>query len=477
MPSAPRLRLQSARLLLRDCRTRQPFRFGVHTLTVAPLIVLEADVEVRGHGVTTGRSSDLLVPKWFEKDLSKSPREDVLALLESARRAIDVAKDLEPDSAFEAIVSVYEARLAAGGAPPLLLGFGVALLERAILDAMSRTLQVRFHDLLRSELTGFDPARLDPATAGWVAADRLPPQPLSSIALRHTVGLLDPLEPDPDDAPPLDDGEPHTLGEAAKRDRLAHFKVKFSGDAEHDHERLLAIASVLDRSALPQWRFTLDGNEQYATLADLADLLDDVARTRRGREIMARLLYTEQPLPRAVSFDAATTTGIERFDRFGGLIIDEADGEPGAFPRALAAGYRGVSMKNCKGVFRALTHRARIDLENRGFQSGEDLTNLPILALQQDLATAASLHLPSVERNGHHYFRGLDHLDPVVQRAALESHPDLYEARNGGVFLRIENGRLALGSTIATGYGSSIETVAHGFVPADEWSPPADLPS
>lgn len=477
MPSVPRLRLQTARLLLRDCRTRQPFRFGVHTLTVAPLVVLEATVEVLGHGVITGRSSDLLVPKWFEKDRNKSPREDVLALLESARGAITVAKEFEPVSAFEAIWRVYDSRSAAGGAPPLLLGFGVALLERALLDALCRALRIRFHDLLRSELTGFDPARLDPATAGWVVADRLPQQPSTSIVLRHTVGLLDPLETDPDGVPPQDDGEPHTLAEAAKRDRLSHFKVKFSGDAEHDHERLLAIASVLDRTALPQWRFTLDGNEQYASLASLADLLDDIARTRRGREIMARLLYTEQPLPRGVSFDTGATTGIERFDRFGGLIIDEADGEPSAFPRALAAGYRGVSMKNCKGVFRALTHRARIDLEGRGLQSGEDLTNLPILALQQDLATAATLHLPSVERNGHHYFRGLDHLDPEVQRSALDSHPDLYEARDGGVFLRIENGRLGLGSTIASGYGSPIENVAHGFVPADEWSPPADLSS
>ena len=67
-----------------------------------------------------------------------------------------------------------------------------------------------------------------------------------------------------------------------------------------------------------------------------------------------------------------------------------------------------MSVKNCKGVFRALLSRGLCELADDGsFQSAEDLTNLPVLALQQDLATIAALGLPHVERNGHHYFKGL----------------------------------------------------------------------
>lgn len=474
MTRPPRISVRRARLLLRDCRTRLPFRFGVHTLTVAPLALLEATVEVEGRGAVAGRSSDLLVPKWFEKDPNKSPREDVLALIASARGAIEAAVEAGEGTTFELWRRIHDARAATGGGPPLLLGFGVALAERALLDAACRATGRRFHDLVRDDLVGFDPTALDPAAQGWRASERLPPQPADSVILRHTIGLLDSLAPGGDRAA-SDDGEPTTLLEAAKRDRLLHFKIKLSGAIDADHERLLAIASVLDRAAAPDWRFTLDGNEQYRSLSDLADLLENLARTRRGRDVTNRLLYTEQPLPRAVSFAPESIRGIERFDRFGGLIVDEADGEPGAFPRALASGYRGVSMKNCKGVFRALAHRARIDVSGRGFQSGEDLTNLPILALQQDLATCATLHLPSVERNGHHYFRGLDHLDEPARAAAIERHPDLYEARRGGVFLKIRDGRLSTRTTVAAGYGTTIDALEGGFRPVEDWSPPADL--
>lgn len=475
MKSPPRLRLVRAHLRLKDCRTRLPFRFGVHTLTLAPLALLEAEVEVEGRGITIGRSSDLLVPKWFEKDPKKTPRQDVLALIESARAAIRAAIDSGDGTAFEVVRRTHHARHTAGGAPPLLLGFGVSLVERALLDALCRATGIRFHDLIRDDHVGFDPAAVDPSAAGWKASERLAKTPQSSVIVRHTIGLLDALEPDPEADAPIDDGEPRSLVEAAKRDRLMHFKIKLSGKVDADHERLLAIASVLDRAAAPNWRFTLDGNEQFASLADLAGLLADLARTRRGKDVLARLLYTEQPLPRAISFDAAALRAIDAFDRFGGLIIDEADGEPTAFGRALAAGYRGVSMKNCKGVFRALAHRARIDVEGRGFQSGEDLTNLPIVALQQDLATCATLHLPSIERNGHHYFRGLDHLDPATRVAALAAHGDLYEARGDGAFLRIEDGRISTASIVSSGYGTSIDDLAGGFIPADEWSPPSDL--
>ena len=136
------------------------------------------------------------------------------------------------------------------------------------------------------------------------------------------------------------------------------------------------------------------------------------------------------------------------------VLIDEADDRLDAFPRAVELGYRGVSVKNCKGVFRALINRGRCDLSREKlFQSAEDLTNLPVVALQQDLATIAALGLQHVERNGHHYFRGLDHLPAAVASDALAAHPDLYTRDDHGVVLRIEGGRLQIGSLQQTGYG------------------------
>ena len=59
--------------------------------------------------------------------------------------------------------------------------------------------------------------------------------------------------------------------------------------------------------------------------------------------------------------------------------------------------------------------------------TAEDLTTVGPVALQEDLAVVATLGIEHVERNGHHYFRGLsmfprDAVDPVV--AHHEDAPD-----------------------------------------------------
>ncbi len=477
--SACRVRVVSAALFLKNCRTRQPFRFGVHTLVTAPLALLRVEAEVDGRKAV-GYASDLVVPKWFEKDKDKTPRDDVAALLASVERAMQDVLSRDPDTAFALWHGIWTSQRAANpNVPPLVTGFGTSLVERATLDAVCRALGISFFEALKSDRFGFRPEEIyagtGAGTRAWSAATHLPAAPLESVRLRHTVGLLDPLVEGDLTAREPDDGCPRTLKATVERDELEHFKIKLCGDVDKDASRLLAIGGILKRAVRTDWKFTLDGNEQFARMQDLVDLLEMLASRPVGRELFSHLLYIEQPLPRGVTFDAASNQGIERLDRFGGVILDEADGEPEAFRRALDLGYRGVSMKNCKGVFRALAHRALIERTGRGFQSGEDLTNLPIVALQQDLATAAALHLGSIERNGHHYFRGLDHLDPQTRAAALREHPDLYEERDGGVFLRIHKGRLSLRSLACKGYGTAIEGLEEGFTPAPDWSPPADL--
>src|SRR5207302_8085313 len=49
--------------------------------------------------------------------------------------------------------------------------------------------------------------------------------------------------------------------------------------------------------------------------------------------------------------------------------------------------------------------------------TGEDLCNLGPVALLQDLALMALLGIEHVERNGHHYYRGLS-LWPEIGRAS-----------------------------------------------------------
>lgn len=475
-PKPPaRFQLHSAALHLHDCRTRLPFRFGVHTLTIAPLALLKIEARI-DDAIAIGYSSDLLVPKWFEKDAAKTPRQDVLRLIESAEHAIASATHDEVPSCFDFALDAETAARARSTMPPLLAGFGPALLERAAIDAVCRAKSLPFHEALNTGVLGFQAERIDPAAKDSKFARGPLVRPLDRVLLRHTVGMLDPLNDGDLDHKPDRRAPRLTLSAIAQRQRLEHFKIKLSGNADRDVDRLLSIARILDASAAKAWRFTLDGNEQFNRLQDLIDLFDILKRTKLGTEMLGRLLYIEQPLSRSATFDHTANAGIEYFAPHGGLMIDEADGDATAWPRARALGYRGISVKSCKGVFRALTHRATLDTCCGEFQSGEDLTNLPIVALQQDLALMGALGLPSIERNGHHYFDGLAHLAPRLAQEASTRYPDLYEATSGGrIALKVADGRIAIRSLVRDGYGTSLTALEEGFTRREDWQPPEDL--
>lgn len=455
------IRVRRVDLFQTSCRTRLPFRFGAVTMTRAPLLMARASVLVDDREAS-GFSSDLLVPRWFEKDPRKSAEQDTAALVASARRAGDeVALLGQRPSAFDAWWALERACVGERGriAPDLLVrGFGVALVERALLDAVCRAQAVSFFEALRGDRLGFRPGVVHPELAGFDLPASLPDAPLRRVVVRHTVGLADPLRASdvPADAR-VEDGLPQALEEDVRHYGLTCFKVKLRGDRDADVRRLLDFARVVAESAPGGARFTLDGNEQYRDLSDLLGALREVERDPDGSRLLEGLLHIEQPLPRAESFDPERTASLPAPSELAPVIVDEADPDVDAWKRAMACGYRGLSVKNCKGVFRALLNRGLCAAAGDGFfQSSEDLTNLPVVALQQDLATVAALGLPHTERNGHHYFRGLAHLPEAEARDALRVHPDLYEETEAGISLRIAGGELALGSIQGPGYGYDV---------------------
>ena len=86
----------------------------------------------------------------------------------------------------------------------------------------------------------------------------------------------------------------------------------------------------------------------------------------------------------------------------------------------------------------------------------------------------AALGLTHVERNGHHYFHGLDHLPTSEVEQALAQHPDLYRKEGAGAALRIEHGRLRIASLQAPGYGHTLRPAMEERTPFESWSfPPA----
>jgi L-alanine-DL-glutamate epimerase-like enolase superfamily enzyme len=253
--------------------------------------------------------------------------------------------------------------------------------------------------------------------------------------------LLDPISAS---ERPINDGLPETLEQVIARYGHQWFKLKVGGDVKADVERLSAIAAVLDR--LPEYHASLDGNEQYEDAEGIRELW--AAIQAKLKRLAASILYIEQPIKRQVAF--AQPVALEK-----PVIIDESDDSLDAFPRARALGYRGVSSKTCKGIYKALINAARCrDWGPQYFMTGEDLTIQAGIALQQDLALVSILGLAHVERNGHHYVNGMAGLPASEQEDFFEPHQDLYERSHGAVRLRIRGGMIQMASLECPGYAS-----------------------
>ena len=457
MAEAPAFRIRELELFERPVKLRMPFRFGVVTLTECPQAFARVQVAFADGGTSWGAAAELMAPKWFDKDLALSNEDNfgqLRAVLRLARSAY--LSDAAPAGAFGHFArhhDVHQRAAARRGFNPLLASYGPALIDRALLDALCRAEGVSFYDALRANRPGLGGARPEFAPFdfnGFLASLK----PDSTIEARHTVGLLDAISA-ADLGQRLNDGLPETLEEVIQAYGHRYFKLKVGGQTAADLARLEAIAAVLDRLPDPYF-VSLDGNEQYSHPQGVAELVDGL----RARPALARLwrsiLFIEQPITRAV----ALQTDLRAVDLGKPVIIDESDGELDTFAEARSRGYAGVSSKTCKGLYKSFLNAARCAAWNREdprasyFMSAEDLTTQAGLSVQQDLALVNLLGIAHVERNGHHYVDGMAALPEREQQAFLQAHPDLYTRSHGAVRLKIEAGRIAIGSLAGAGYAS-----------------------
>ncbi|HUA52527.1 MAG TPA: enolase C-terminal domain-like protein [Candidatus Sulfotelmatobacter sp.] len=460
--AAPVFRVVEIALFERDVALRLPFRFGVVTLTRATQAFVRARIVLRDGGGGWGAAAEILAPKWFDKDLALSDEDNADQLRAALREARGLyLGERTPRTAFGHFAAHHAeqiARCGARGLNRLIAGYGPALIDRAVLDALCRQLGVSVYQALGRNLAGIAPAGLAPDLDGFDIDGFLARQaPRSRIAARHTVGLVDPITAaDQDPASRVDDGLPETLEDVVATYRHRWFKLKVGGDLAADVARLTAIARVLDRSALP-YRSTLDGNEQYEDADAVLALWRRMTETPALQRLCDSVAFIEQPINRK----AALARDVGALARLKPVIIDESDDGLDVFPRALALGYGGVSSKSCKGLYKSLINAARCAQRSRAgspcFMSGEDLTTQAGLAVQQDLALVAFLGLEHVERNGHHYVDGMAALPAGEQDAFLAAHPDLYERSHGAVRLRLTDGELAIGSLACPGFASAAE--------------------
>ncbi|HEY5897487.1 MAG TPA: enolase C-terminal domain-like protein [Burkholderiales bacterium] len=434
--------VRSIDLFERDVRLRMPFRFGIVTLTESPQAFARARIRLENGAESEGAAAELLAPKWFDKNPALTNEQNFEQLRLSLALARSSYLSGGSNSAFGHFRAHHQGQIDAGGAKglnPLTSNYGPALIDRAVLDALCRALGISFYDAVRRNVAGLDLPR------PFLESLR----ERQTIAARHTVGLVDPITT-ADIRERVNDGLPETLDEVVARYGHRWFKLKVAGDARADVERLSAIASVLDRIAEP-YHASLDGNEQYEDVAGLLELWRRMKSEPRLRRLVSSIVFFEQPIKR----QKALAADVSELSKEKPVIIDESDDLLDAFVRAKALGYRGVSSKTCKGIYRSLINAARCaEWGPQYFMSGEDLTIQAGLALQQDLALVSLLGLTHVERNGHHYVNGMADLPAHEQEAFLKAHPDLYERSHGAVRVRITDGNLAIRSLACHGYAT-----------------------
>lgn len=420
----------------------RPFQFGMVELRelVHLRVVGTFEVKVPGKGSVemVGSAGENLAPKWFEKNADTSLDDDVRVLRAAVNQVVQIGMDMPAEeSVFRWWWELYrETERKMAEAAGLVRQLGVSLLERAAIDAWCRASGARFQTMLLSGALGFEPDVVDPAEKVVIEhwRDAIPVRPVRTLAVRHTVGLGDELG--------ALRGQLGPIG-------IRRLKVKLSGDAARDVERIEQVTRVFPEAE----RLTLDGNENYASVAALAEFLGKVKDSAKLAGVRGRIAWVEQALNRQVALSDEVKRLRTAHPEFG-HVIDESDDSVKALPRALAVGYVGTTHKACKGVFKSVLAAARLVGRKGAIFSAEDLTIVAPWSMTQDLAVAAAVSVVDIERNGHHYADGLSAFGPEISKAAVKGHPDLYELDSRGIAcLKIRGGVIDVGSVNAAPFG------------------------
>ncbi|TYL37964.1 hypothetical protein CV102_14695 [Natronococcus pandeyae] len=460
-----------------DMELRMPFHFGNTTLTELPhlFVRVEGGDELAGQ---EGIAAEGLSPLWFLKEPDVTFGDGLDRMLEVIDEATARATEIEADTVFDFWLTLHERQREWAEDtehPPLLWSFGVSLVERAVIDAYCRARETTFDRAVRENALGIELGEIYPELSGTEPADYLPDEPRETTAIRHTVGFTDPLTDDDLDAESrLDDGLPQTLTDYVEQQGVSYFKIKLNGDVKADADRLARLADELE--GIGDYAITLDANEQYGDADSFRADWERLTESSATDALLERLHYVEQPLARGDALTDATRETFTDWDDRPPMIIDESDGELRSLSRALDCGYVGTSHKNCKGVFKGLANACLIDHRQNEARdeeyviSGEDLSTVGPVSLPQDLAVMATMGNEHVERNGHHYFRGMGMLPDGLQADLLDAHGDLYrEHERGFPTLDVEDGRISLESVVDSPFGYAVDLDLEQFTPRAEW--------
>ncbi|MDP6929731.1 MAG: hypothetical protein QF412_08525, partial [Planctomycetota bacterium] len=313
-----------------------PFRFGNAVMESMDVAYARVETSIGGTDAD-GIAAQILSPLWFDKD----PQVSFDAKNQRLLRAIAIAADIynaagqgSLSALHREVSSATAERCADEGINALTASFGVALIETALFHALCSATATNFHQALLADLPGL----------GEDFVSSLPSKPTPRMAVRHTVGLTDPVI-DADIEEPLGDGLPQTLSDIIARHGVRYFKIKIARETEPTIERLCHIASLLDTTA-GDYAVTLDANEQFEDMGEFHAFVQAFSEEPRLRSFWDRMLLFEQPVHRDEALSPEVAEPLREIGKARPVIIDESDATDETLMLALELGYAGCSAKS-----------------------------------------------------------------------------------------------------------------------------------
>ena len=215
-----------------------------------------------------GGAAESLAPKWFDKNEALSNENNFDQLRAGASTRGRRLYGRQGANAVRSFRRPSTTRIIEAGAThdlnSFIAIFGPAQLDRAMLDALCRSVRMSFYEAMQRNFAGIAP------TAG-------PAPDLADLDLTHSSRDFSRRTRSPPgtrsgsstSSPATRDRSTTACRSRSKRSwrptATRYFKLKVGGNVDDDVARLTEIAAVLDATARP-YLASLDGNEQYDDL-------------------------------------------------------------------------------------------------------------------------------------------------------------------------------------------------------------------
>ncbi len=234
---------------------------------------------------------------------------------------------------------------------------------------------------------------------------------------------------------------------------------------------------MIEEHVSGEYAFTLDGNEQYTEIAAFRELWKALHGDPTLSEVLEQLIFVEQPLNRTVALSNATPEAMARLDRPSADHHRRVGRQPDQSAQGVGLRLCGHEPQELQGRLQGRDQRLPAGQAHPArcptmpaMLSGEDLSNVGPVALLQDLAVAASLGITHLERNGHHYFRGLSMYDDELQTASAGPSSGSLSSPCRRLRRRLIDGRGHAGRLVVDApFGLGFELDPSCFVPLADW--------